>query len=236
MHVEAMNWSGMGHAEYTAALGLSPDSLKIRRDRLEDSGDEMDRRLLLHPGARAQSSSAAYCARRKHRLTAEALDGRSNRRRFSNKQKRAIVQQTEKPGVSVAQVYCRHGVATGVPLANRSQGTATRDGDARRPRGQELPALAALPDMVQPPDGMMALELADGRRVFAPAGSTPAVVMPRLAVGRDAVSSQVRTTADSPNEEQWQKPERALPTEPNIPSCLRPSRVKLLRATAVRPP
>jgi hypothetical protein len=24
MHVEAMNWSGMGHAEYAAALGLSP--------------------------------------------------------------------------------------------------------------------------------------------------------------------------------------------------------------------
>ena len=29
MHVEAMNFSGMGHAEYAAALGLSPHSLRI---------------------------------------------------------------------------------------------------------------------------------------------------------------------------------------------------------------
>lgn len=42
MHVEAMNFSGMGHAEYAAALGLSPHSLRIWRDRLEQSGNEMD--------------------------------------------------------------------------------------------------------------------------------------------------------------------------------------------------
>ncbi len=36
MHVEAMNFSGMGHAEYAAALGLSPHALRIWRDRLED--------------------------------------------------------------------------------------------------------------------------------------------------------------------------------------------------------
>jgi hypothetical protein len=54
MHVEAMNWSGMGHAEYAAELGLSPHALRIWRDRLEQSGNEMDWRSLLHPGARAQ--------------------------------------------------------------------------------------------------------------------------------------------------------------------------------------
>ncbi len=42
MHVEAMHFSGMGHAENTAALGLSAHALRIWRDRLEDSGDEMD--------------------------------------------------------------------------------------------------------------------------------------------------------------------------------------------------
>jgi hypothetical protein len=51
MHVEAMNFSGMGHAEYAAALGLSPHSMRIWRDRLEQSGNEMDRRSLLHPSA-----------------------------------------------------------------------------------------------------------------------------------------------------------------------------------------
>jgi hypothetical protein len=55
MHVEAMNFSGMGHAEYAAALG----ALRIWHDRLEQSGNEMDWRSLLHPSARAQLSSAA---------------------------------------------------------------------------------------------------------------------------------------------------------------------------------
>jgi len=42
MHVEAMNFSGIGHPEYAAALGLSPHALRIWRDRLEESADEMD--------------------------------------------------------------------------------------------------------------------------------------------------------------------------------------------------
>ncbi|TIX45763.1 MAG: hypothetical protein E5V36_04475 [Mesorhizobium sp.] len=37
--------------------------------------------------------------------------GRRNRRRFSDEQKRAIVQETEKPGVAMAQVCRRHGGA-----------------------------------------------------------------------------------------------------------------------------
>ena len=41
-----MNWSGMGHAEYAAALGFSPHALRIWRDR-------MDWRSPLHPSARA---------------------------------------------------------------------------------------------------------------------------------------------------------------------------------------
>jgi hypothetical protein len=38
----------------------------------------------------------------------------------------------------------------------------------------EVPALAALRDLVRPPDGMVAIELDDGRRGFA-----PAVIRPR---------------------------------------------------------
>jgi hypothetical protein len=51
MHVEAMSFSGMGHAKHAAALGLSPHALRIWRDRLEDTGDKMDWRSLLHPSA-----------------------------------------------------------------------------------------------------------------------------------------------------------------------------------------
>ncbi|MDW6022168.1 transposase [Mesorhizobium sp. BAC0120] len=194
MHVEAMNWSGMGHAEYAAALGLSRHALRIWRDRLEESGDEMDWRSLLHPSARAQLSSAANCARRKYRLTPQAVDGRSNRRRFSDEQKRAIVQETEKPGVAVAQVCRRHGIATSMAFRWREEfGLTARkapelalvelaDGGENGP-----PALATLRDLVRPPDGMVAIELDDGRRVFAPAGTTPAAVKRQLA-GREKAS------------------------------------------------
>lgn len=118
----------------------------------------------------------------------------SDCRRFSDAQKRAIVQETEKPGVAVAQVCRRHGVATSMVFrwrvelgltARKAPQLATvvlADGAEN-----ELPALAALRDLVQSPDGMMAIELADGRRVSAPAGSTPAAVKRQLAgirVGR----------------------------------------------------
>jgi hypothetical protein len=67
MPIEAMNWGGMGLAElaeYAAALGFSPHASRIWRDRLEESGGEMDRGSLLHPSARAQLSGAANCAPR----------------------------------------------------------------------------------------------------------------------------------------------------------------------------
>jgi transposase-like protein len=194
MHVEALNWSGMGHGEYAAALGLSPYALRIWRDRLEESGDATDWRSLLHPSARAQLSSAANSVRRKYRLTPPAADGRSNRRSFSDEQKRAIVQETEKPGIAVAEVCRRHGIATSMLFRWRAEfGLTARkapqlatvtfaDGAA-----DELPALAALRDLVRPPDGMTAIELDDGRRVFAPAGSSPAAVKRQLA-GKEKAS------------------------------------------------
>jgi len=153
-----MNWSDMGLAEYAAALGLSPHALRIWRDRLEDSGDEMDWRSLLHPSARAQLSSAANCARRKYRLTPDAADGRSNRRRFSDEQKRAVVLETEKPRVSVTQVCRRHGIATSMVFrwhvefgltarkAPQLAAVALADGAANEPS-----ASAALHDLAQPP-------------------------------------------------------------------------------------
>jgi transposase-like protein len=126
-------------------------------------------------------------------LTEQAEDGRSNRRRFSDEQKRAMVQETEKPGVAVAQVCRRPGIATSLLFRWRVQfGLTTRkapqlvtvalaDGAAN-----EVPALAALRDLVRPPDGLTANELEDGRRVFAPAGSSPAEVKRQLAVKENA--------------------------------------------------
>jgi len=161
---------------------------QLEADRLEESGEEMDWRSLLHPSARAQLSSAANCARRKYRLAEQAVDERSNRRRFSDEQKRAMVQETEKPGVSVADVCRRHGIATSLLFRWRVQfGLTARKAPQLATMAfadgakNEVPALAALRDPVRPPDGMTAIELYDGRRVFAPAGTNPAEVKRQLA-------------------------------------------------------
>lgn len=51
----------------------------------------------------------------------------------------------------------------------------------------ELPPLAALRGFVQPPDGMVAIQLDDGRRVFAPAGTTAAAAKRQFA-GKEKAS------------------------------------------------
>jgi len=43
-----------------------------------------------------------------------------------------------------------------------------------------------LRELVQPPEGMMGVDLADGRRVFAPIGSDPDVVRARIESGEIA--------------------------------------------------
>jgi len=52
MHVQAINWSGMGVREYAAALSLSPYALRKWRDRLDESEVATDWRADLHPSAR----------------------------------------------------------------------------------------------------------------------------------------------------------------------------------------
>lgn len=192
MHVEAMNWSGMGVREYAAALHLSPYSLRRWRDRLEDGEVEIDWRAHLHPSARPQISTSASSAAKegsvKSGLTgtpdADPLrDGRTNRRSFTDEEKLAIVMETEQPGISVAEVCRRHGIVTSMLFRWR-----VRFGFAQKKRVKlatvTMPAGGAgalsvpmvLHDLLQPPDGMTAVELPDGRRVFAPAGSDPEVV------------------------------------------------------------
>jgi hypothetical protein len=103
------------------------------------------------------------------------------------------VQETEKPGAGVAQVCRRHGVATSMVFRWRADfGLSARKapqlvtvalaGDAPN----EPPALAVLCELVRPPDGMMAIEVGDGRRIFAPADSSPAEVERQLAKGEKA--------------------------------------------------
>jgi transposase-like protein len=195
-HVEAMDWCGPTTREYAAAHRLSWWSLKTWRKRLASAEFEIDWRAHLHPCARpvisSDASSAAKVQPLENGLTdtasaAPARDGRSNRRNFTLAEKYAIVMEAEQPGVSAAAVCRRHNIATsmifrwriqfGVRQQERSELAAVRISDGE---GGTTPAAAAelldLQNISPVPDGMKAVDLADGRRVFAPADSDPEAI------------------------------------------------------------
>ncbi|MGX5803677.1 IS66 family insertion sequence element accessory protein TnpA [Bradyrhizobium sp. Arg314] len=182
MHVEAINWSGMGVREYAAALHLSPTSLRTWRDRLDEGEVEIDWRMHLHPSVRPVVSTSASGTPPESSLTAASKDGpgaprQPARRFFNDTEKHAIALETDQPGVSVSQVARKHGIVTGLLFRWRVQfGVAQKKRAKLAPVAltDGTPAALLLRDLVQPPDGMTAIDLPDGRRVFAPAGSEPA--------------------------------------------------------------
>ena len=69
----------------------------------------------------------------------------------------------------------------GFAAAAISDGSLQRACKAQPAQIPACAAIAALRDLLRPPDGMMAIEVGDGRRVFAPADSSPAEVKRQLA-------------------------------------------------------
>jgi transposase-like protein len=196
MHVEALNWSGMSVRDYATALLLSPWSLRKWRDRLDDGEVEIDWRAHLHPSARPQIStgvsSAAKDSDGENVLTIPApadpaSDGGSNRRSFTDAEKLAIVMEAERPGVSAAAVCRRHSIATSMIFRWRVQfgfgrGKPTTlaavriTDDLCHSNGECGADTMVLQHILPIPPGAVAIELADGRRVFAPPGSDPEAV------------------------------------------------------------
>jgi hypothetical protein len=74
MHVEAMNWSGMGVREYAASFQLSPTSLRKWRDRIENAEVEIDWRAHLHPSTRPADGISARQFAAESSLTAPSND------------------------------------------------------------------------------------------------------------------------------------------------------------------
>ncbi|MFS8036708.1 IS66 family insertion sequence element accessory protein TnpA [Xanthobacter sp. AM11] len=194
MHVEAMNWSGMGMREYAAALNLSPTSLRKWRDRLDEGEVEIDWRAHLHPSARPVVGTSASKKPADGLLTAPSK-GESEaprqpiRRVFSDEEKRAIALESDQAGVSVSSVARKHGIVTGLLFRLRVQfGVAQKKRAKLAPVALDegTPAARVLQDLMQRPDGMIAVELADGRRVFAPVGSDPDAVRAHVERGEIA--------------------------------------------------
>ncbi|MGJ5181993.1 IS66 family insertion sequence element accessory protein TnpA [Bradyrhizobium oligotrophicum] len=181
MHVEAMNWSGMGVRAYAAAMQLSPHSLRRWRDLLAAGKVEVDWRSHLHPSARPPVSTSAGNSQPERSLTAAEIGDPAAlsapvRRFFSDDEKLAIVRATEQPGAKVSAIARKHGIVTGLLFRWRVQfGVAQKQRSklARVVIADNAPATHALRDLVRPPEGIMAVDLADGRRVFALIGSDP---------------------------------------------------------------
>lgn len=186
MHVEAQTWSGLSFANYAKALRLCEDSLKRWRRRLEAGEVEIDWRARLHPSALPRLSSGCSSAAKGVRSTGDLTeadtpkpDGGSNRRSFSDADKLAIVMESLAPGARPIAVCRRHGIVTSMLSRWRVQ-FGYGKGQARLAAVALTGAprqAATLTDLLHAPDGMRAVDLPDGRRVFAPADADAATVI-----------------------------------------------------------
>lgn len=194
MHVEAMNWSGMGLRAYAAAMQLSPHSLRKWRDRLDAGEVAIDWRAHLHPSARPAVSTSARNSAPERRLTAAEIGDPTAppapvRRFFSDEEKLAIAKETEQPSAKVSAVARKHGIVTGLLFRWRAQfGIAQKKRSklARVAIPDDAPAAHVLRGLVRPPEGMVAVDITDGRRVFAPVGSDPDAVRAQIESGETA--------------------------------------------------
>jgi len=206
MHVEALSWSGLTAKAYAEGHRISVNSLRTWRARLDADPVKVDWRARLHPSIRGRISSGASSAANEQLVensltdaatAAPARDGRSNRRSFTDTEKLAIVMEAEQPGVSAAAVCRRHKIATslifrwrvqfGVRQGEHAELAAVRVSDGEH-GGEPAAAVATLnlQTLLPVPDGMEAVELADGRKVFAPIGNDPDAVRKHVAERENA--------------------------------------------------
>ena len=196
MHVEALNWSGLTAKDYANAHHISIYSLRTWRARLDAAPLQVDWRARLHPSVlptvSTNVSDSAKEPQVENILTTEpALDpsppGRKQRRSFTDAEKLAIVMETEQPGATVSQVSRTHRIVTSVLFRWRAELgfgrgkaanlAAVRIAGEQHGSNRDADAEAVvLQDILPVPPGAVAVELADGRRVFAPAGSDPDAV------------------------------------------------------------
>jgi transposase-like protein len=197
MHMEAWQWSGMHLRDYAKAFRLSLHNMRKWRTLMEAGELSTDWRGMLHPSA-VPPLSTKVSPRTKERERAQALTAaieadagpakRAPRRNFTTEQKVAILLEAERDGESVSSVGRKHGIATSVLFRWRDQLGLTRDEPAVlvpiRVVENEMARAGApslLAEMLPRPDGMAEIELADGRRVFAPAGADPNAVRREVA-------------------------------------------------------
>jgi transposase-like protein len=114
--------------------------------------------------------------------------GKQTRRSFTEEEKLAIVLEIEQHGATVSSVARKHGIVSsllfrwradlGFGKSKRAKLVSVALTD-RGPSSSSAPLV--LQNLLQMPEGMIVVELDDGRRVFAPDGSDPAAVRQHVA-------------------------------------------------------
>jgi hypothetical protein len=190
MHVEAWQWSGLPLRDYCSTLRLSSHSLRRWRNLIEAEQVTIDWRALLHPSSRplisTKRSTRTKETERVQALTAEIEAAaeplkKARRRRFSTEEKIALLLEAERHNETISSVSRRHGISTSVLFRWRDQFGMGRE------KPMKLAAVQVVEDRTKPgrreaslfagllpcPEGMKEVELADGRRVFAPIEADP---------------------------------------------------------------
>jgi transposase-like protein len=202
MHVEAHRLSGLNAARYAEAHRLSVIKFRRLRRRFELNPLAQNWHDLYHPVA-LDSSQAETNLRQQLRPTvvkraaveapAAPLPTLSSlqRRQYTTARKLAIVAETTEAGVTASMVARRHGVTPSMIVRWRNQfGMTPKEHPllitarvvATPARGRPKPTLPlVLQNLLPAPPGAIAVELPDGRRVFAPAGSDPESVRQYIA-------------------------------------------------------
>jgi transposase-like protein len=122
------------------------------------------------------------------------------RRQYSDQQKLAMVMEAAEPDVTVSMVARRYHVTPPMIFRWRAQfgldtspkehpilATARVVETRSRGRPKQQSAALILPNLLPQPPNTVAVELADGRRVFAPADSDPADVRRYIAQQESAL-------------------------------------------------
>lgn len=193
MHVEALQWSNLSVRTYAEAHHLSVGRLYHWRELIGNGAVEVDWRSMLHPSARPSISTNIRPSAKNDvsdRALTEAMavesaaPAKGHRRRFSIEEKRAILVEARDTGTPLSAMARRCGISTSMVFRWRVELGLNTDLPSmfatirvrRRKSGATNIDGTVLDGLLPAPKGTGLVELADGRRVFAPTHANPEAV------------------------------------------------------------
>ena len=195
MHCEAQHESGLNATQYANAHRIPVVRMRRESRQFARIVPPQDWRELLHPSNRPPGAYRANLRQEiRQDLCISPLGGTAKpapatdsairqRRQYTDQQKLAIVTEANEPGISMSAVAKRHRVTSPMicrwrdefGLAPQTSALLLTARVIEKPgRGRpKRPSPLLLENLLPIPPGAISVELADGRRVYAPSGSDP---------------------------------------------------------------